>query len=140
MVLRNLDPDNGVCNGTRVIVKRLHQNIIEAILINGPRANHTVYIPRIVLISDPQQTGVEFKRRQFPVRLAFAMTINKAQGQTLEKVGIYLDRPVFSHGQLYVAMSRAKRPEDIKFLFGDSSRIRGQTGRYTANVVYNEVL
>jgi ATP-dependent DNA helicase PIF1 len=50
------------------------------------------------------------RRRQFPVRLAFAMTINKAQGQTLKMVGIFLPKPVFTHGQLYVAMSRIRCP------------------------------
>ena len=41
------------------------------------------------------------------------MTINKAQGQTFERVGIYLPTPVFMHGQSYVAFSRAKRLNDI---------------------------
>ena len=48
----------------------------------------------------------KLKRRQFPVRLAVAMTINKAQGQTLGRMGLFLPTPVFSHGQLYVALSR----------------------------------
>jgi hypothetical protein len=46
------------------------------------------------------------------------MTINKAQGQTLSRVGIYLPDPVFSHGQLYVAMFRVGTPSAIKFIFG----------------------
>ncbi|RCN45056.1 hypothetical protein ANCCAN_08921 [Ancylostoma caninum] len=60
--------------------------------------------------------GVPFRlrRRQFPIRLAFAMTINKAQGQSLNSVGIYLGVDVFSHGQLYVALSRARRMERVK--------------------------
>ncbi|KAG6632588.1 hypothetical protein CIPAW_13G170000, partial [Carya illinoinensis] len=57
-----------------------------------------------------------FKRTQFPIRLSFAMTINKSQGQTLDFVGIYLPQPVFSHGQLYVALSRAKTASTIRIL------------------------
>jgi len=47
----------------------------------------------------PVDTGLTctLRRRQFPVRPAFAMTINKAQGQTLQRVGVLLDEPVFSH-------------------------------------------
>ena len=59
---------------------------------------------------------VKFKRKQFPVRLSFAMTINKAQGQTIPIVGVYLPNPVFSHGQLYVALSRATAKRNIKIL------------------------
>ena len=52
---------------------------------------------------------------QFPVRLAFAMTINKAQGQTLGRVGVCLNSPCFSHVQFHVAASRVGHPDNIKF-------------------------
>uniref|UniRef100_A0A453ES80 ATP-dependent DNA helicase n=1 Tax=Aegilops tauschii subsp. strangulata TaxID=200361 RepID=A0A453ES80_AEGTS len=55
---------------------------------------------------------------KFPVRLSFAMTINKSQGQTIPNVGVYLPEPVFSHGQLYVALSRATATSNIKVLTG----------------------
>ncbi|WVZ82856.1 hypothetical protein U9M48_030068 [Paspalum notatum var. saurae] len=57
-----------------------------------------------------------FKRKQFPVRLSFAMTVNKAQSQTIPNVGVYLPELVFSHGQLYVALSRATSRSNIKIL------------------------
>ena len=72
---------------------------------------------------------------QFPVRLAFAMTINKSQGQSVKHVGIDLRTPVFTHGQLYVALSRATTKNQIYVLFP-----QGEGGTQTQNVVYPEVL
>jgi hypothetical protein len=73
-------------------------------------------------------------RRQFPIRVAFAITINKSQGQTLNNVGVYLLSPVYSHGQLYVAISRVTSTANIN-IFND----QGPDG-YMQNVVYKEVL
>ena len=86
--------------------------------------------------------GVKFKRRQFPVRLAFTMTVNKAQCQTLIRAGVYLPQPVFTHGQLYVALSRAGLPEDLSIYIldtGDGSHVTDDTGSFTRNIVYHEV-
>ena len=59
------------------------------------------------------------KRRQFPIRLCFAMIINKAQGQSINNLGDYLPQPVFSHGKLYVAFSRAGLPHRTKVMLID---------------------
>jgi len=93
-------------------------------------------IPRISLIpTTSTPIAFKFKRRQFPVRLAFALSINKAQGQSVKHVGLDLRVPVFSHGQLYVALSRARQRKNIKVLLPEDS-----TKPITANVVYEEVL
>jgi len=86
----------------------------------------------------PSETGLPFKfqRRQFPISLCFAMTINKSQGQTLNKVGLYLSRPVFTHRQLYVALSRVKSKKGLKILILDDN---GITTNFTTNVVYKEI-
>ena len=73
-------------------------------------------VPRIPL--EPKDSDYPFRwtRRQFPIRPAFAMTINKSQGQTIRgRVGVFLPEPVFSHGQLYVVASRVVHPDNIRF-------------------------
>ena len=78
---------------------------------------------------------IPLKRRQFPLRLAFAMTINKAQGQSVSRVGLNLQTEVFSHGQLYVAFSRCTSGDRIKVLLPD-----GNETKRVQNVVYKEIL
>ena len=67
------------------------------------------------------------------------MTINKAQGQTIQQVGLYLVQEVFSHGQLYVALSRVGSPDNIRVMV-KGGRYEGHEGVYTKNVVYKEPL
>lgn len=105
ILLRNLDPPR-LCNGTRLAVKKLLNNLIEATIITGKYKGEDVLLPRIPMI--PTDLPFDFKRLQFPVRLAFTMTINKAQGQSLQVCGLNLTNPCFSHGQLYVACSRVR--------------------------------
>ena len=105
------------------------ENLIEATILTGPFEGEAVLIPRIPMI--PTDLPFQFKRLQFPIRLAFAITINKAQGQSLEKCGIDLNTDCFSHGQLYVACSRVGKPDNL-FICSKN---------WTAkNVVYSQVL
>ena len=101
------------------------------------------YLPRMDLLNAEGTYPFTFKRRQFPITLAFAMTINKAQGQSLEHVGVYLPAPVFAHGQLYVALSRSGVPANTKLLIIHVPGVQGvfpnKEGIYTRNVVFNEV-
>jgi ATP-dependent DNA helicase PIF1 len=90
---------NGLANGTRLIVIQFMQHVIEAEVATGPAKGQRVFIPRLSITpSYTEQMPFILRRRQFPVSPAFAMTINKAQGQTLKMVGIFLPKPVFTHG------------------------------------------
>ena len=73
---------------------------MEATIANGSHEGEKVFIPRMALRPSSTQFSFEWERLQFPVRPAFSVTINKAQGQSLKKVTIYLKDEVFSHGQL----------------------------------------
>ncbi len=141
ILLRNMT--GGLANGTRLIVQSLQPRVIEAVVATGPMQGRVVCLPRIdSTIGESEGMPFTMRRRQFPVRPAFAMSINKAQGQTLKAVGVYLPKPVFSHGQLYVAFSRVGSPHAIKVLIegGFMHGIEGAPdGLYTKNVVYSEV-
>jgi len=134
LLLRNLNQSIGLCNGTRLIVKRLGQRVIEAQITIGNNVSKRVFIPRIIM--SPSGTNWPFVLRhcQFPVRVAFAITINKNQGQTFNNVGVYLPSPVYSHGQLYVTISWVTSSANIKIFSGQG------LDRYMRNVVYKEVL
>ncbi|CAB4481131.1 unnamed protein product [Rhizophagus irregularis] len=111
--------------------------VIEAEIISGSYVGSRVFIPRMTLSPSDSNLPFILKRRQFSIRVAFSLTINKAQGQTLSRVGLYLPQPVFSHGQLYVALSRITSYQNIKVHI-DNSSVKSQKGQ-TQNVVYKEV-
>jgi hypothetical protein len=141
MLLRNLNPSEGLYNGTRMILLSWTTRVLRCrILRDGVNEAHldnqnTVLIPRMTLDATSEDNPIPLRRRQFPVRLAFAMTINKAQGQSVKWVGLNLRTPVFSHGQLYVALSRCTHPERVYAIFPEH-----EEGSKTTNVVYTEVL
>ena len=114
MLLRNLDPVNSHCNETPYVIEQLHDHIIDVTIACGPHAGKRIYIPRIPIIPSDNIFPFHMKRKEFPVRPAFAITANKAQGHTLSHVGIYLKQDFFSHGQLYVAMSRVDSKTALK--------------------------
>ncbi|EOA31893.1 hypothetical protein CARUB_v10015121mg [Capsella rubella] len=136
MLLRNIDPKGGLCNGTRLQITQLANHVVQARVITGDRSGEIVLIPNINLTPSDTKLPFKMRRRQFPLSVAFAMTINKSQGQSLERVGLYLPKHVFSHGQLYVALSRVTSKKGLKIIILDKE---GKIQKQTTNVVFKEV-
>ena len=111
--------------------------MIEAVVITGTHIGEKVYIPRINLTTQGCRWPFVLSRRQFPIKVCYSMTINKSQGQTLSNVGVYLRKSVFTHGQLYVAVSRVKERKGLKILIENED---GTCGNKTINIVYKYFL
>jgi ATP-dependent DNA helicase PIF1 len=143
MIMRNLDQESGLQNGTRIQVTTIKEFAIQGIIITeGPFFKKPCIIPRIkFVIDDPTLFGFTFTRVQFPINVAFAMTIHKSEGQTLQQVGLYLPDPVFTHGMLYTALSRCTTRKGVTVLLGINQRPPDKhEGWYTANIVFRNVL
>jgi hypothetical protein len=139
ILLRNLAPSAGLCNGTRLVVRRMSDRVLEAEILGGEHNGELAFIPRIIMTPSGSTNDFAFilSRLQCPARLAFAISINKAQGQSVRYVGVDLRVPVFTHGQLYVALSRATSRSRVKVLL-PSTGPHGHSNR-TLNVVFPQV-
>ncbi|GBM58772.1 hypothetical protein AVEN_179324-1 [Araneus ventricosus] len=114
MMLGNLNPKQGLCNGIRLSISGLHENFISAKIVSGCNPGGVVFLTRIELAPSDVNLPFVLNRRQFSLIPPYAMTIYKSQGQTFDHVGIYLDEPNFSHGQQYVALSKSMIPNHVK--------------------------
>ncbi|KAL7551519.1 hypothetical protein ACHAWF_014705 [Thalassiosira exigua] len=108
ILLRNMDIKRGHCNGTRYLVKAMgeYRLVLTKMGAKDDDPNKTLILPRIPMRANDYGLPFELKRLQFPVKPAFALIINKAQGQSFDKCGILLPRSIWTHGQIYIAFSR----------------------------------
>ena len=139
ILLRNMDLNNGHCNGVKYVVQNIKPHLLELKAISGTNVGKFLLLPRILSISKSASLPFTLRRKQFPIKLSYGLSANKAQGQTLERAGIYLGQDFFSHGQAYVAFSRVGDKNNIKVLkrrgLGDSKR-----PCMMKNVVFKSVL
>ncbi|XP_026396252.1 ATP-dependent DNA helicase RRM3-like [Papaver somniferum] len=136
MLLRNVSDKNDTC----LIIKKLFPNCVDAVILSENSAGKIVFLHRMPM-SPLENLEMPFKMilKQFPTRMCFAFTINKAQGKTIENTGIYLPEHVPSHGQVYVEISRGVSSNNTKVLIKKGG-VAHKVGAVTKNVVYKEVL
>ena len=134
MLLRNIDQPGGLNNRSRLILTRIGRYNLEGQLLGGDHDGGLKIIPRIPLTSVEGEQPFILTRRQFPVRLCFAMTTNKSQDQSLNTACLDLRSPVSCHGQLYVALSWVTGVSRMTVLLSE------QIGGKTESIVCPEVL
>ncbi|KAJ1701083.1 hypothetical protein LUZ63_000862 [Rhynchospora breviuscula] len=123
MLLRNMDQVNGLCNGTRMIITNLGTRVLGARIITGPGKGKDIQIPRILFSHKDQKLPFIMKRKQFPVRVSYAMTINKSQGQSLH-VGGKIQGIVFANDyqRISTAFTEQNIVEITRFAVDESSK------------------
>jgi ATP-dependent DNA helicase PIF1 len=133
MLMRNMNPRVGLCNGTRLVITRLGRKVIDGKILTGDHTGSLHCIPRIPLSSLSGELRRIVTRHQFPLRPCFAIAVNKSQGQTLGIVGVNLQVAAFAHGQLNVALSRCTDAGKIAVLLPEGVDT-------TVNVNYEDVI
>jgi ATP-dependent DNA helicase PIF1 len=137
-LLRNLSIDRGLVKNARVVVTDFANRVIKVQLLHkyttAPfSSDNDILIPRITFSMELPISGYTLRRKQFPLALSYATTFNSCLGLTLDRVGIDVTHPVFSHGQLYTALSRVRQRDHvcIRVCEGESEIV---------NVTYHELL
>lgn len=110
MVTYNISQESGVVNGTRGIVEYCDPLVIKIKLMDG-----FIYdVPKVIW--DIEVKDSIYTKKQFPLRLAYAVSIHKSQGSTIDCLEIDIGSKIFCHGQAYTAISRAKNLEGLRVI------------------------
>ena len=148
ILLKNLSIAKGLCNGTRMIVTEMREHVVICKVITGASKGESIFINRM-FNKTSQNLPVTMVRRQFPLSLAYSLSIDKSQGQTFNQIGMYLPKPCFSHGQFYVGLSRVSKFSSVKVAIDTNdqhgyrmdplTRLFDKSTIYTANVVLSSI-
>lgn len=135
MLLRNLEPAKGHVNGSRYIVEKMSNSLLHLKSACGEFKGERLLLPRVPFSPGDNQFPVPgFLRLKFPVQICFAITTNKAEGQSFNSsLGLDLRQDCFIHGQLNVALSRFTHPKKLTIL-------SEKEDRKALNIFYPEVL
>ena len=130
----------GLCNGTRLVVRDVRDHVLYCDALTGKSMGKPVCVPKLAL--EPSDIDLHFRMRryQFPVMLSYSMTIHKSQGQSFDRVGVYLNSDVFTHGQLYTALSRVRNGENLKIDTCNRHSSNDDGTVNIKNVVWKELL
>lgn len=136
-ILRNLSVDRGLVKNTRVVVTGIGRKLITICILKSIGGvsfsdHEDIFLPRITF-KETLPSGHTLLRKQFPLAPAYASTFHSCQGLTLDCVGIDLTHPVFTHGQLYTALSRVRCRNNMMVLLPDGQET-------TTNVTYHDIL
>jgi hypothetical protein len=119
MCIRNLDVPRGIINGTMLKLIKCGQRLATFQVISGKSTGSIEIFTKATFTLTPEASGLPFTiiRRQFPVIPAYCLTVHKAQGQTMRRVGLIFESDPFTHGQLYVALSRVAGWHEVFVLY-----------------------
>ena len=136
-LLRNFSIDRGLVKNTRVVVTGIGQKLITVHILRSISNisfsdTEDILLPRITF-KETLPSGHTLLRKQFPLAPAYASTFHSCQGLTLDCVGIDLTQPVFTHGQLYTALSRVRHRNSLIVLLPEGHET-------TTNITYHEIL
>jgi hypothetical protein len=143
MLMRNISVKHGLVNNARIRIMSFHKNSIRIETLGDSKQDF--FLPRIKFKFN-YTFGINYAilRKQFPLKLCYAYTIHKVQGQTMDKILLDVQEPVFCHGALYVAMSRIKKYDDIAFLVNEkdcgTDDEQNKPFIKVKNIVYKDIL
>lgn len=138
-LMQNISFKDGLVKNSKVVVVSMHPRhvMIKTIPRDGSAPKHFALTKRTFEFRQSEGAGYSILRRQIPLKLAYANTFNGCQSQTLDRIVVDIRNPVFSHGQLYTALSRVRSQRDVRLRQLLEYPVQAEQVK---NIVYDELL